>query len=85
MSEYRYPAWQKSLREALNEPNLERLSEKVHAAEPTVFLRLQERSVLPGSQDKLDALQKAREELLNIQTQRLKWPNNFGETLRAAD
>ncbi len=57
----------------------------MHAAEPTVFLRLQERSVLPGSQDKLDALQKAREELLNIQTQRLKWPNNFGETLRAAD
>ena len=36
-------------------------------------------------QDELDALQKAREELLNIQTQRLKWPNNFGETLRAAD
>jgi len=47
MSEYRYPAWQKPLQEALNEPNLERLSEKVHAAETTVFLRLQELSVLP--------------------------------------
>jgi hypothetical protein len=56
----------KPLQEALNEPNLERLSEKVPAAEPTVFLRLQELSPLPGSQDELDALQKAREELLNI-------------------
>jgi acetylornithine deacetylase/succinyl-diaminopimelate desuccinylase-like protein len=85
MSEFRYPAWQKPLQEAVNEPNLEKLSEKVHAAETAVLLRLQELSVLPGSQDELDALQKACEELLKIQTHRLKWPNTFGGSSRHAE
>jgi hypothetical protein len=80
MSEFRYPAWQKPLQEALNEPTLEKLSEKVHAAETAIFLRLQELSVLPVSQGEVDALQKACEELLKIQTQRLQWPSDFGDS-----
>jgi hypothetical protein len=77
MTKFQHPAWQNLLREAANETNLGRLNEKVQAAEAAIFLRLQELSVLPGNQQELEALQKACEELLEIQTQRLKWPGNF--------
>jgi|SRR5580704_14396482 hypothetical protein len=77
-SQFRYPTWQKPLQEVLNQPDLEKLHEKVHAAETAIFLRLQEISLLPGSQDELEALQKACEVLFRIQTQRLKWTTNFG-------
>jgi hypothetical protein len=49
----------------------------VQAAETAIFLRLQELRVSPDNQQELEALQKACEELLKIQTQRLKWPSNF--------
>src|SRR5580704_13470748 len=73
MSDFRYPTWQRPFQEVLNEPDLEELSEKVHAAETAILLRLQELSVVAGSHDELDALRKACEELLNIQANRLKW------------
>ena len=61
---------------------MERPSEKVQEAEAAILLRQQELSVLPDNQQEdnrqeLEALQKACEELLEIQTQRLKWPGNF--------
>jgi len=77
MTKFQYSAWQNLLREAANETDSGRLSEKVQEAETAIFLRLQELSVLPGNQQELEALQKACEELLEIQTQRLKWPSNF--------
>jgi len=77
MTEFQYRAWHNLLEEAVNETNSGRLSEKVQAAETAIFLRLQEISVLPDNQQELEALQKACEELLKIQTQRLKWPSNF--------
>ena len=77
MTNFQYSAWQNLLQEAANETDSERLSEKVQEAEAAIFLRLQELSVLPGNQQELEALQKACEELLEIQTQRLKWPGNF--------
>ena len=77
MTEFQYPVWQETFQEALRESNLVRLSAKVQAAEAAIFLRLQELSVLPDHQQELGALQKACEELLKIQTQRLKWPSNF--------
>jgi len=57
---------------------LEELSKKVHAAETAILSRLQELSVVAGSHDELDALRKACEELLNVQTHQLKWIRNFG-------
>ena len=75
MTKFQYPVWQDLLQEAVNEPNLGKLSEKVHEAEAAIFLRLQELSVLPDTRQELEALQKACEELLEIQTQRLKWPS----------
>ena len=77
MTEFQYPAWQNLLQGAVKETDPERLNEKVQAAEAAIFLRFQELSVLPGNQQELEALQKACEELLKIQTQRLKWPSNF--------
>jgi hypothetical protein len=77
MTKFQYSAWHNLLQEAVNETDLERLSEKVQDAEAAIFLRLQELSVLPGNQQELEALQKACAELLEIQTQRLKWPGNF--------
>jgi hypothetical protein len=77
MTEFPYPVWQETFQEALRESNLVRLSAKVQAAEAAIFLRLQELGVLPHHQQELEALQKACEELLKIQTQRLKWPSNF--------
>ena len=66
----------------MDETNLGRPSEKVQEAEAAILLRLQELSVLPDNQQEdnqqeLEALQKACEELLEIQTQRLNWPGNF--------
>ena len=77
MNKFQYPVWQNLLHEAVNEPNSARLREKVQEAEAAIFLRLQELSVSPGNQQEIEALQKACEELLEIQTQRLKWPGNF--------
>jgi hypothetical protein len=77
MTKFQYPVWRNLLREAANETDSGRLSEKVQEAEAAIFLRLQELSVLPDNQQELEALQKACEELLEIQTQRLKWPSNF--------
>jgi hypothetical protein len=77
MTKFQYSAWQNLLQEAANETDPGRLNEKVQEAEVAIFLRLQELSVLPGNQQELEALQKACEELLEIQTRRLKWPSNF--------
>jgi hypothetical protein len=82
MTKFQYSSWQNLLQEAANETDSGRLNEKVQAAEAAIFLRLQELSVLPGNQQELEALQKACEELLEIQTQRLNWPVNFAELKR---
>ena|ERR1700722_971857 len=77
MTKFQYSAWQNLLQEAANETDSGRLTGKVHAAEAAIFLRLQELSVSPDNKHEFEALQKACEELLEIQTQRLKWPVNF--------
>ena len=66
----------------MDETNLGRPSEKVQEAEAAILLRLQELSVLPDNQQEdnrqeLEALQKACEELLEIQTQRFNCPSDF--------
>jgi hypothetical protein len=77
MPEFPYPLWQETIQKALRESDSVRLSAKVQAAETAIFLRLQELRVSPDNQQELEALQKACDELLKIQTQRLKWPGNF--------
>src|ERR1700677_1702981 len=70
MTKFQHPPWQNLPRQGAKGTNLGKVNEKVQAAEAAIFLRLQEPSVLPGNQQELEALQKACEELLEIQTQR---------------
>ncbi len=77
MSYLQYPLWQKPVREAIEEPDLQKLSEKLYAAESAIFQRAQELSVSPDDEES-EAIRLACKEILKIQTQRLKWPVHDG-------
>jgi hypothetical protein len=72
--DFQYRSWQKPLQEAIDETDLEQLPEKLSAAEGAIFVRLPELGVLSDGHKKSEAIRHACEELLKIQTQRLKWP-----------
>jgi hypothetical protein len=74
MSVYQYPSWQKPLQEAIEETDLQKLPEKVYAAEAAVFLRLQELSASSDGHKESEAIRLACREILKIQSERLKWP-----------
>ena len=61
MSELRYPEWQKPYHEALLEPNLQKVAERVNEAERAILSRLQEIRV--GSDNRMEA--QAIEDALN--------------------
>jgi hypothetical protein len=74
MSDLRYPSWQKPLQDAINEPDLQKLPEKLSIAETAIFHRMQELFTSPDGDRELAAIREACKELLKIQTHRLKWP-----------
>ncbi len=78
MSEFQYPSWQKPLQEALDEPDLQKLPEKLSAAESAIFVRMQELNSSPDGDSESEAIRLACREILKIQTQRLKWPVSEG-------
>jgi len=78
MSVYQYPSWQKPLQEAIEESDLQKLPEKLSAAESAIFVRMQELSASPDGHKESEALRLACKEILKIQTQRLKWPVSEG-------
>jgi hypothetical protein len=41
MSDLQYPSWQKPLQDAIYEPDLEKLPEKLSIAETAIFQRMQ--------------------------------------------
>ncbi|MGB8540846.1 MAG: hypothetical protein WCD49_04330 [Candidatus Acidiferrales bacterium] len=49
-------------------------SEKLSAAEGAMFVRMQKLNVSPDGHQEPEAIRQACEELLKIQTQRLRWP-----------
>ena len=73
MSEYQYPSWQKPLQEAMDERDLQKLPEKLSAAESAIFVRMQELNSSPDGRES-EAIRLACKEILKIQTQRLHWP-----------
>jgi hypothetical protein len=77
MSDFQYRSWQKPLQDAISEPDLQELAEKVALAETAIFQRVQE-LVSPDGDHESAAIREACEELLKIQTQRLKWPDADG-------
>jgi hypothetical protein len=78
MSDLRYPSWQKPLQDAVNEPDLQKLPEKLSAAESAIFIRMQELATSPDGDRKSEAIREAYKQLLKIQTQRLGWPATDG-------
>jgi hypothetical protein len=78
MSDFLYPSWQIPLQEAVDEPDLQKLPEKLHAAEAAIFLRLQELSASSDGHNESDSIRLACREMLKIQTERLKWPGADG-------
>jgi hypothetical protein len=78
MSVYQYPSWQKPLQEAIDETDLQKLPEKLSAAESAIFVRMQELSASPDGDRESEAIRFACREILKIQTQRLKWPISEG-------
>ncbi len=78
MSEFQYPSWQKPLQEAVDEPDLQKLPDKLSAAESAIFVRMQELITSPDGDRESEAIRLACRELLKIQTQRLKWPASDG-------
>jgi hypothetical protein len=75
--EFLYPSWQKPLQEAIDEPDVQKLAERLSAAESAIFLRLQELSSSPDERES-EAIRLACREILKIQSQRLKWPVSEG-------
>ncbi len=74
-----FPAWQPELQAAVNEPETERLLERVHAAEIAIFNRLQElaKDSIPASSLKIEreALSSAMKTLLSLKRDRLGFPD----------
>lgn len=78
MSDLQFPSWQKPLQDAINEPDLQKLPEKLSAAESAIFQRMQELTTSPDGNHESEAIREACKQLLKIQTQRLKWPATDG-------
>lgn len=72
-----FPAWQSEVQAAVNEPNTEKLLERVHAAEVAIFNRLQEFGKAPqsASSAEREALNAAMKTLLSLKRDRLGFPD----------
>jgi len=47
MGEFHYPLWQEPLQQAIDEPDLQELGEKLSAAKPRYFCHIQELKISP--------------------------------------
>lgn len=75
MPEIRYPQWQPMYQEAITELDLEKLHQKVFAAETGIFKRLQELSGSNDHQEERLALSDAISGLRVLKTEQLKFPD----------
>jgi hypothetical protein len=78
MSNFQYPSWQQPLQEAIDETDLQKLPEKLYAAEAAIVQRMQELTTSPDGHYESEAIRQACKEILKIQTQRLNWPTVDG-------
>jgi hypothetical protein len=85
MSEFQYPLWQKPLQEAIDEPDLQELPEKLPAAESAIFVHMQELTASSDGHKESEAIRLACREILKIQTRRLKWPISDGKLSDSAE
>ena len=74
MANLEYPSWQKPYRDALLEPDPEKLRPKMDAAENAIFLRMQEIAGGSDSHGERRAIQEALSALRSLQIERLNYP-----------
>ena len=69
-------SWEQLYQEAVDETDINRLTQRVHVAEAAMFYRWQElaESKRAAEQKEHQRLQEASEGLLKIKSERLKWP-----------
>jgi hypothetical protein len=69
-------SWEQLYQEAVDEPDINKLTQRVHVAEAAMFYRWQElvESKLTAEQKEHQRLQEASAGLLRIKSERLKWP-----------
>lgn len=77
MTESHSSSWKEPYLAALTEPDKEKLTEPVHAAEGAIFLRLQELANLPDHHEERSEIRAACAELLTIQVDKLGWPSSL--------
>jgi hypothetical protein len=69
--------WERLLQEARSETDTGKLREKLEAAEVALFTRAQELFESREGHEESAAIRRASDELLQIKTERLKWPAPF--------
>jgi hypothetical protein len=77
----RFPVWEQPYQEARKEPNPEKLSERVTAAETAIFRRLQELGNLSEENSETIAIQDALNVLFTMKNEELNWERLFQEVL----
>jgi hypothetical protein len=71
----RTSGWRRKFDRAMREPDLARLTARVHAAEAAIFLRWQELGEGARGNSEWNSMHAATEELLLIKIHKLKWPD----------
>jgi DNA-binding NarL/FixJ family response regulator len=79
MTTFEYPTWQREYQEALLERDLQKLEEKILAAENALFLRFQELGGTGDHDRERMALNEAIRALRTLQTEKLCYPKLAGE------
>jgi hypothetical protein len=67
-------SWEQLYQEAVDEPDINNLTQRVHVAEAAMFYRWQELAGSEPAQGERQRLQGAAEGLLKIKSEKLKWP-----------
>jgi hypothetical protein len=69
-------SWEQLYQEAVDEPDINNLTQRVHVAEAAMFYRWQELagSKLTAEEQEHQRLQEAADGLLKIKSDELKWP-----------
>ena len=74
MADLQFPSWEGPLRAAQIENDIDKLIEKIYAAEEAMLARWQELAKSSNGHHELVAMQYAVKELMRIKTEKLHWP-----------
>jgi hypothetical protein len=81
----KYPEWQKPYEAAVKEDDLQNLTKLIDEAESAIFERMLALSSSPDGHQELQAVRDACQRLLDIKTEKLKWPNPFAGSKHSSE